>query len=947
MKATSNGQGVLHPAGNGQFLSNSGEFGLVEPALAQPAQERLHHAPQPRMERRARLQGEQAPRVRLSQPLLVLAAGGSGCRVATQAKAVFYERFGCIPENVKFLAFDSADEGITYRENRTGSMVTLAPGSEFLLFGRVPVAGIKRNLRQHALLVERVGLENLKRIHRVSIHDGAAQERSQGLLAMLWNIQMIEQALEATLRRLTERNDDLRHAHIQQSGINIVVTGSTAGGQGSGALLDLAYIVREKLHILGDLADSSRLAGMFLLPGAFVGVRGPNLQPNTFAFFRELDDLMQGRSFDARYSTGLHIQSVERPFDHVFVFDGVDERGQTWSNQDEVCDLAARTLTILFASEVGLREIAAAVNERGTLLGRSAAGFGTYLATAGQAVIRYPAQQVAERCALRQARTVVESLLQEATANEREQLSLPGDQLGLRDRLRSNRDGAPYQVRLSVPLGLEQANPEDAPTLARNLINNFQQRRLYEDSFVQMAAIAGAQQASLLSHWGDQLVGLMDGGHLSLATVWLNALIGALEQQQAAASAQVNQAARTVEQLQLSAQTASQSLDQAASSFFLMRRNQVQRALALTFDEANKLLQGRVDLRIEELVRDTLRQALGWAQQQRMLLETTFARLHQVRTWLDTQELELARRAVSHREINLVNAELIEQIFARFAGAPQADRQAILQVGGGPANWAQWSASGLAAAFSQATGETFAPVRQMAVEDVLALHWDDRSDQQWVGRLQGLTAGAWNLDRSLLPAGGAGLASFLTLGVPDEANTIFGSGNYTVTSTSDAERVVALSTIYGASFDTMRPAVRWQQEYEKALRSIGLHVLPHYLHTQDRTAQVFALGIIFGAVQNVATWFYYKPEDALTPAVRLGQGVENALGALADQPDLQKEIMVRVETRIAADGSARGLEVIDAYVNASSNDDVTRTLRRAARDYADELRRSQGAVKNQ
>lgn len=933
--------------GNGQFLNKGGELGVVEPALVQPIEHRLHKVQQQRVEGRDRLQSEQTPRVRLSQPLLVLAAGGSGCRVATQAKAVFYERFGCIPENVKFLAFDSANEGVAYRENRSGSMVTLAPGSEFLLFDRVPVAGIKRNLRQHALLVERVGLENLKRIHRVSIHDGAAQERPQGLLAMLWNIQMIEQALEATLRRLTERNDDLRHAHIQQTGINIVVTGSTAGGQGSGALLDLAYIVREKLHILGDLADSSRLAGMLLLPGAFVGVRGPNLQPNTFAFFRELDDLMQGRSFDARYSTGLHIQSVERPFDHVFVFDGVDERGQTWSNQDEVCDLAARTLAILFASQVGLREIAAAVNERGTLLGRSAAGFGTYLATAGQAVIRYPAQQVAERCAIRQARAVTESLLQAATASERDQLTPPGDQLGLRDRLRSNRDGAPYQVRLNVPLGLEQASPEDAPTLARNLVNNFQQRRLYEDSFVQMAAIASAQQSALLGHWGDQLAGLMDSGRLSLAAVWLDTLLAALEQQEASASAQVNQAARTVEQLQLAAQTASQSLDQAAGSFFLLRRNQVQRALAAYFDEANKLLQGRVDLRVEELVRDTLRQAVGWAQQQRMLLETTLARMHQVRAWLDTQELELARRAVSHREISLVNAELIEQIFAQFAGAPQADRQAILQVGGGPAGWAQWSASGLAAAFTQATGETFASVRQMAVEDVLALHWDDRSDQQWVGRLQGLTAGAWNLDRSLLPGGGAGLASFLTLGVPDEANTIFGSGNYTVTSTNDAERVVALSTVYGASFDTMRPAARWQQEYEKALRSIGLHVLPHYLHTQDRTAQVFALGIIFGAVQNVATWFYYKPEDVLTPAVRLGQGVENALAALAEQPDLQKEIMARVEARIAADGSARGLEVIDAYVNASSNDDVTRTLRRAARDYADELRRSQGAVKNQ
>jgi hypothetical protein len=889
----------------------------------------------------------QAQSIRLGQPLLVLGAGGSGCRVATLVKAIFVERFGRLPENVRILGIDSADERVAYHENRTGSLVTLEPGSEFFLLRRVPLAGIKRNIKQHPELAERIGAATLLRIPRLSIQDGAAQERPQGLLAFAWNAKQIEQVLETSLRRLVERNEDLRHGFAHQTGVNCVIVASTAGGQGSGSSLDLAYLLRERLHTLGDLAESSRMVSMLLLPGALPGVRGPNLQPNTYAFFRELDTLMNGQGFHARYSGGLRIDSLEPPFDQVFVFDGVDEHGQAWANQDEVCDLAARTLTILFGSSVGMREIADAINERGTLAGRSAGGFGTYLATAGQTALRFPRALVAERCAIRQAQVVIGHLLAPPADTDRPAHDDLVNLALVRDRLRTNREGAPLYTPLALPPALEQAKPEDAPALARNLCHHFQQRRIYDDVFTELNHAARTAGDTLQHQLTLTLAGMVGAGNLTSAVAWLTAVEHSLERQHTALAAAVSQAVAAVEQAQGAQDSAARTLEQAADSFVLFRQRAVLKALATYFDDSNRLFETRVNLRRQELTRDAGRQLWTYAQEQRHILQEALARLEQANTALELHSVELARRNASRRELSLVTPELLAHVFTQYAGSATADMPQVLQIAGGPQYWATLSADELAFALATACGQSFEPIRALSIEDVLAEHWDNRSDQQWVAQLRSLAAGAWNLDRALLPGGGSDLATFLTLGVPDESHSIFANSGHTLVSTNDPERVVALSTAYGAAFDMLRPAQRWLEEYKKADRRTPLHILPQFLQTEADGFQAFALGIVFGCIQNAATWFYYHPADTLTPPTRLGQGVEKALAALAAQAELQTAIMERVENRVAADGTARALEVIDAYVEAdtTTGDETSRLLRRAAREYAEVLRRSQGAVR--
>jgi hypothetical protein len=226
-------------------------------------------------------------------------------------------------------------------------------------------------------------------------------------------------------------------------------------------------------------------------------------------------------------------------------------------------------------------------------------------------------------------------------------------------------------------------------------------------------------------------------------------------------------------------------------------------------------------------------------------------------------------------------------------------------------------------------------VLALSVEDVLALRWSERSAQQWISRLETLAAGAWNPDRALLKGGGVELASFLTLGVPDASRSIFGDSDRTLVSTYDPERIVALRTVYGGSFDALKPAAQWQRALARTGDRHLSYIYPHFQPHADQSTVTFALGMIYGQIRNQASWYYYQPADPLREAQRLGQGLEKAVNAFRDQRELQTELAARLQTEMAQEGNSRASARIDAWIkqnNAGGDETLTR-LRRAARDH--------------
>lgn len=762
-------------------------------------------------------------RVRLDQPLLFVGLGGSGRQIATRLKVAFIERFGHVPENAVILAFDSAEDPIAVREGRQGRVVTLEAGSEFTLLERVPLSGLRRTPERHPDLVARVGAD-LSHIRRTSIQDGAAGERAQGLLSLLWNMPAVVRQIETVIRRLVERSDDLRHAVAGRAGINVVLAGSACGGQNSGGMLDLAYVVREALQAVGELGESSRVLGLVVLPGAFPGVRGPNFAANTHALSVELDYLQAGQGFQARYPGGSQVSSQEPAFDLVFVFDGVDERGKAFANHEEVCELAAQAVGLLLSTDVGAREIFTAVNEGGVLQGVSPAGRGTYLSTAGQAIIRFPAGATADRCTVQLAAEIAEACLAAAAAE-------PAGGVGtgaqaLRERLGLNASGAPLDVQMAPPASLEQAPLEEQPTLARTYVTHFMQRRVYAAAFEQISQTAAALTSELQAEIGGQLASVLAGGRLVPAAGWLGYTEATLLAEHATVRAEAERQAAALEGSRKTLEAAGMTLDRAVEALFFMRKGQMRAAVNRYLDEAAQYARLALGQRVAEAASEVLLAGLRTVRGRAQQVTEAQTRLRQARHWLAERAGELTDQAVGRSEINLATPDLVAQLYAQYRGQPA---ELALQVAGqetGPLGWGELSAEALAQRLSAAAAPAFAPLRALSVEDVLAIRWDDRSAGQWISRLTGLAAGAWNQDRALMPDGGASQASFLTIGVPDATASIFANSGYTLVSTHDPERIVALRTIYGASFDTLKGAAGWQRAYDEAQRKgMPLHVV--------------------------------------------------------------------------------------------------------------------------
>jgi hypothetical protein len=254
--------------------------------------------------------------------------------------------------------------------------------------------------------------------------------------------------------------------------------------------------------------------------------------------------------------------------------------------------------------------------------------------------------------------------------------------------------------------------------------------------------------------------------------------------------------------------------------------------------------------------------------------------------------------------------------------------------------WAEQTPEQLAQHLMQSATDAFAPILKLTVEDVLTLRWPDRSPQHWIERLQALAAAAWNPDAALLPNGGANLPSFLTIGVANAKQSLFAECGHTLVTTHDAERIIVLRTVYGGAFDALKPFSLWHYAYQQFITQRPLHVLPGFNEQQDRSEELFALGLIFGYITADGQWYSYRPADTLRTAVRLAQGRRNAITAFAAQRPLQLEVLVRVEAQVAAEGASRTAQRIEQWVNqpATGNDPTLNRLRMAARAYLSQLR---------
>ncbi|MCB0197193.1 MAG: hypothetical protein KDJ65_34925 [Anaerolineae bacterium] len=228
----------------------------------------------------------------------------------------------------------------------------------------------------------------------------------------------------------------------------------------------------------------------------------------------------------------------------------------------------------------------------------------------------------------------------------------------------------------------------------------------------------------------------------------------------------------------------------------------------------------------------------------------------------------------------------------------------------------------------------------MTVEQAIEQQSEALSAEGYRVWLMSQATPSWNLDRTRLPDGGAGLKRLEVLGVPDETRSIYQQHARSLVSTGERSRVLAFVAHVGAPHTATQQWDSYMAVYEQARGRVPLHVLPQFQSDGQQARQTFALGSLLGFITSQGSYFYYTPEDQLDRPQRLGQGLSNSLEYFTRRTGLVQEVRARVEKRVAQQGLAVTLSLLEGYYQTHKGqaDETVLELKRLVRDYAAELR---------
>lgn len=883
------------------------------------------------------------------RPSVFLLLGGTGQQVGVNLKARLNSAFGDTwRDKIVILAFDSTEEPFT--ASTGDQLVRLEPGSEFFNIGQVPIGRIKQNLDRNHAIRERLGA-HIDRLPSVMRGNGMKMIRPAALVAYHWHYQLIHKELSKAIWRLAGR-DILGPQEVdQEQGMNIYIAGSLVGGTGSGLFLDMAYHVRSLLRELGMQSDYCTVTGLGVLAQAFQGVSRRNLYANGGAALKELTYLMLHENFEATYPNGRVVDIQEAPFNLFYVLDGVDERGRTWNGIQDVAAMAADGLFLQMASQIGRRGDNAFDNVDEILLGRTREGEPTYLASFGLGYLEFDAPAVAD---LFTRRLVVETAGSQwlrpadpevsagAAAAHLQRTSAA--QMGPALRTDPETGGEIY-IDLPVPAWLPDKRHDAIASEAAQYVRAFGRVRVGED----MSALINRNAQRITDRereaWDGWLAGVLFAPEFSFHSiaVTLHQAQTTLADRTAAGQRRLAEIDTEIESLTLALEQAEKSLVQACGGLPIGRNGRVRQALTTCFQAAESLFDRQLqqaELRAMLLVATALAQHLaGRARSVRFLAD----RLSAIS---DTQRQETAARlrrlqTNGGARLSLADEEYVNQLYARSRPA-QISLAGWANPAAEPLHVLTLNRDELERAILGQLGHAFVTVAGMSVEDVLRERSGEMSHRARRQQVFQLATPSWSIDHTRLPDGGATLERLEILGVADETNTLFKEEMSRV-STHDPHRIIAYVMVAGAAPSALQQYDRYEKALEQMRGSFPLHVLPAFMADTNQGQLAFALGSIFRLILNEGAHFYYQPADELQERVRLGQGLANAVDTISSHESLTREVLERVDSRIAHMGLHKAIEILAEYYTAAPEgktrlDTITRELKRQVRAFADELR---------
>ena len=278
------------------------------------------------------------------RPTLFVGLGGTGCQAVSKIKSLYSRLLqprlaaglkGKDPEEIDgrygFLAFDSDNTSIP-----TG----LRPNRDFYHIGVGDLGGFYQGAGRSPDFDSWI----LKGYPATSLTAGCAGKRNLGRIAFVYNVSDVSKALDSKLAAIQQH---AARADTVSANPVVFVFGSFSGGTGSGGLLDLSFLLREKLRNVISPKILGMIAVLDGLPQMIPLVKQSTLA-NTFGGLKELDAFMSGNTpglpFNERIRyTGGHLGWMVHPYDECFLLSSTREEGaQNLPTQAHVTSFMAR-----------------------------------------------------------------------------------------------------------------------------------------------------------------------------------------------------------------------------------------------------------------------------------------------------------------------------------------------------------------------------------------------------------------------------------------------------------------------------------------------------------------------------------------------------------------------------------------------------------------------------
>ncbi|MCI3280626.1 hypothetical protein L5470_06485 [Synechococcus sp. PCC 6717] len=284
-------------------------------------------------------------------PTVIVGVGGTGIEVLSRVRRLVEETYGSLKQFpvISFLAID------TDRDYKVSN--PLAAGSPLKDNEKHWASVSGKNVQQIIQNLENypwIGSWFPKELERniTALEAGAGQIRACGRFAFFCNYHAIQQKFQAASDRVKGHENLMQQRYglkVNNSSLNVFITGSLSGGTGSGMLIDLGYCTR---HWLKGQA-SPLVTGIVPMPNAFAGISvGDRVLANGYAALMELSYFADYRTeYVAQFSSSLgdEVRYTSPPFDFTYLVG--TKNGESEFKLDEIREMIAQNIFLDLTSD--------------------------------------------------------------------------------------------------------------------------------------------------------------------------------------------------------------------------------------------------------------------------------------------------------------------------------------------------------------------------------------------------------------------------------------------------------------------------------------------------------------------------------------------------------------------------------------------------------------------